>query len=269
VLEKLETFFLRQYDIHHASVVIHHASALARGAEEPDRVLSRHRTRNYLLLLVALSLPFWTGVLFYRRAPTAFDVACSFELVAISATLLWYLVYRFAWQRDLTFFRASVPRLGAGIIVGYLPVFLIDEVWDLALRATGPLAAAVVLFAFTTLLYLFVEVRRHIRDPHEAFARTRSLFLIGLIQAYVLGLAATSLLGRFMATRALGAGGVDVPVDAVRAALGPSIGELPRVLGVEPLLVFPTVVFLMTFLSFFIGTFLQLLWEDLPITEPL
>jgi len=25
----------------------------------------------------------------------------------------------------------------------------------------------------------------------------------------------------------------------------------------------------MTFLSFFIGTFLQLMWEDLPITEPL
>jgi len=25
----------------------------------------------------------------------------------------------------------------------------------------------------------------------------------------------------------------------------------------------------MTFLSFFIGTFLQLMWEDIPITEPL
>jgi len=28
-------------------------------------------------------------------------------------------------------------------------------------------------------------------------------------------------------------------------------------------------VFLMTFMAFFIGVFLQLLWEDLPITEPL
>jgi hypothetical protein len=25
----------------------------------------------------------------------------------------------------------------------------------------------------------------------------------------------------------------------------------------------------MTFMSFFIGTFLQLMWEDIPITEPL
>jgi len=28
-------------------------------------------------------------------------------------------------------------------------------------------------------------------------------------------------------------------------------------------------VFMMAFMSFFIGTFLQLMWEDLPITEPL
>ena len=43
----------------------------------------------------------------------------------------------------------------------------------------------------------------------------------------------------------------------------------PRVIGIEPVLVFPAVVGLMTFLSFFIGIFLQLMWEDLPITEPL
>jgi hypothetical protein len=47
------------------------------------------------------------------------------------------------------------------------------------------------------------------------------------------------------------------------------IGELPRVLGFEPLSAFPSAILLMSFLSFFIGTFLQLLWEDLPITEPL
>jgi hypothetical protein len=39
--------------------------------------------------------------------------------------------------------------------------------------------------------------------------------------------------------------------------------------GRRALYTFPSAVLLMTFLSFFIGTFLQLLWEDLPITEPL
>ena len=47
------------------------------------------------------------------------------------------------------------------------------------------------------------------------------------------------------------------------------VGELPRIMGIEPFYVFPTAVLLMTFFSLFIGTFLQLLWEDLPITEPL
>ena len=44
---------------------------------------------------------------------------------------------------------------------------------------------------------------------------------------------------------------------------------LPRIIGVAPISAFPTAVLLMSFLAFFIGTFLQLLWEDLPITEPL
>ena len=64
-------------------------------------------------------------------------------------------------------------------------------------------------------------------------------------------------------------GAVEVPVEELRLGLEPLIGELPRVMGVEPLLVFPAVVGLMTFLSFFIGVFLQLMWEELPITEPL
>jgi hypothetical protein len=40
-------------------------------------------------------------------------------------------------------------------------------------------------------------------------------------------------------------------------------------MGIGPLWAFPSAVLLMSFLAFFIGTFLQLLWEDLPITEPL
>ena len=46
-------------------------------------------------------------------------------------------------------------------------------------------------------------------------------------------------------------------------------GQLPRVVGLEPFYTFPSAIFIMTFLSFFIGTFLQLMWEDIPITQPL
>jgi hypothetical protein len=71
-----------------------------------------------------------------------------------------------------------------------------------------------------------------------------------------------------MAGRNWGAG-TGAGVVELKAQLSPFLGELPRVLGVAPLHCFPTAVLLMTFLAFFIGTFLQLLWEDLPITEPM
>jgi hypothetical protein len=61
----------------------------------------------------------------------------------------------------------------------------------------------------------------------------------------------------------------DTARTLAEAAVVPFVGELPRVIGVEPMMAFPSAVLVMTFLSFFIGVFLQLMWEELPITEPL
>ena len=55
----------------------------------------------------------------------------------------------------------------------------------------------------------------------------------------------------------------------LRDMMPPFIGQLPKIVGFEPFYTFPAAIFVMTFMSFFIGTFLQLLWEDIPITEPL
>ena len=63
--------------------------------------------------------------------------------------------------------------------------------------------------------------------------------------------------------------GVEMPMPELQEQLAPLVGELPRIVGVEPIYAFPSALILMTFLSFFIGVFLQLLWEELPITEPL
>lgn len=269
VLEKLEAWFLRQYDIHHAAVVIQHAANLERGVEDAGRVLSRHSTRNYLLALAVFMSPFVGATFAYDRAPRVFDVICSLEVVAFLASIFWFLVYRFCWQRDLTFFHAGVPRIGAGIIVGYLPVFLIDEIWDLVRSPPFTLLTVVALLGFSTLLYLYVEVQRRLGDPTVAFARARSLFLLGVLEAYALGLILTSLLGHFMVMRNWASPIGITTLDGLREVTPTFAGELPRLLGVEPLMAFPTAVLLMTFLSFFIGTFLQLMWEEIPITEPL
>lgn len=269
VLRKLELWFLHQYDVRHAAVVLHQADRLARGPVDPDRVLSLHSTRSYVLALLAGALPFLAAVFAYDRAPLFFDALASAQVALFLAGALWFLAYRFMWRKDLTFFRASVPRIGAGIIVGYLPVFLIDEVWDLAEQPLLHLIAVVVMLGSTTLLYLYVEVQRRIGEPRESFVRARNVFLLGLVQAAGFGLVVTSLLGPLMAARNWGAEGSEVPFEVLRTSLPNFAGQLPPIMGLEPLVAFPTAVLLMSFLSFFIGTFLQLLWEDIPITEPL
>jgi hypothetical protein len=268
VLEKLEAWFLRQYDIHLAAAMIEHAANVARRVDDGDRVLSRHRTSNYVLLLGALAAPFVAAALAFDRAPMVFDLLCGLEVVAVTLGVLWYLFYKFLWRRDLTFFHASVPRIMAGIIVGYLPIFFIDEVWSLANRPPFTLFSIAVILGATTLLYLYIEVQRRLGDTAVAFARARQIFLLGVVQASVIGILFTGLVGRFMAARNWGPEG-QTPIEALRATLPPVFGQLPPILGVDPFYTFPAAVFVMTSMSFFIGTFLQLMWEDLPITEPL
>jgi hypothetical protein len=269
LLSKLEQWFLRQYDIHHAAAMIQHADHLTHHRDDSDRTLSRHLTRNYVLALAALVAPFVTGAFFYERFPVAFDALCGAELVLADVAVLWFLLYRFLWRRNLTFFHTAVPRITAGITVGYLPIFFIDEIWGLANQSWFTLASIAVVLGATTLLYLYVEVQYRLGDTNIAFVRARQIFLLGTLQAAGIGLLFTGMVGSFMATRNWYAGPVGGSVEALRMVLPPFLGQLPRIVGFEPFYTFPAAIFVMTFMSFFIGTFLQLMWEDIPITEPL
>jgi hypothetical protein len=269
VLDKLGVWFLRHYDIHYASVMIHQANRMARGVVDPNRVLSRHTTGNYAIALLLLAAPFLAGIFAYDSAPGIFDIVCSAELLLAYTAVFWFLFYRFLWRKDLTFFRTSVPRIAAGIIVGYLPIFFIDEVWALAAQPWYALFAVALLLGFVTLLYIYIEVQGRLRNPDLAFARARQIFFLGVLQAFAIGLLMTGLLGSFMAVRNWGAVPAGGNLNAMARHLPDFAGQLPPIVGFEPFYTFPSAVFLMTFLSFFIGTFLQLMWEDIPITEPL
>jgi hypothetical protein len=272
VLSNLQGWFLRVYDIQHAASMIYHADriALRETDGEGDRVLSRHTTNSYLLALSGIASPFVGAAFFYDRAPAFFDVLCSAEAMVVNAVALWFLVWRFLWKKNLSFFHAAVPRIAAGIIVGYLPIFFIDEVWGLASRPFSTLIGIVALLGMATLLYLYVEVQSRLGDPQVAFQRARQIFLLGVLQATGIGILLTGLVGRYMALRNWSNDPLaDGRILDLRDGLTPFLGELPRIVGVEPFYVFPAAVLVMALMSFFIGTFLQLMWEDIPITEPL
>jgi hypothetical protein len=269
ILKRLEQWFLRQYDIRHSSAVIHHAEALERGSMKERASLSWHTPQIHALAIALLIAPSVAAAFFYDTSPRFFDLLCAAEVIFIDAVAVWFLLYRFCWKRDLSFFHASVPRIGAGIIVGYLPVLFIDEVWDLASRSAAIVATLGVVLGLVTLLYIYVEVQRRLGDTTLAFRRARGIFFLGVLEALGAGMVITSLVGPIMMSRNWSPGGIEVPVEQIRAGLEPLVGELPRVVGADPFFLLPSAVLLMTFLSFFIGIFLQLMWEELPITEPL
>jgi hypothetical protein len=269
ILKKLEAWFLRRYDIRHSSALIYHETAIRRGQDVGERTLSWHTPRNHAIGLLVLVSPFLGAAVAYQRSPLLFDLLCSAQVVVINLAAIWFLVYRFCWKRDLTFFYAAVPRIGAGIIVGYLPVFLIDEVWDLASRSAPAIGSLAVFLGLVTLLYLYVEIHRRLGDTHVAFRRARAVFLLGVVESFAMGVMISSLVGRFMVVRNWSPAEGELPVDALRGTLEPLVGELPRIVGFGPFYSFPSVLLMVTFLSFFIGIFLQLMWEALPITEPL
>jgi hypothetical protein len=269
ILDKLERWFLRAYDIRNASAIINYSAALSAGRASTNRALTWHTPRIHAVALVLLLAPFVVGSFVYDRVPQWIDAVCSAEVLLVNGAAIWFLLYRFCWKRDLSFFHSSVPRIGAGIIVGYLPVFLIDEVWDLARHSTTALHAVTMLLGLVTLLYVYVEIAHRIPDTKVAFARARAIFLLGVVEALGAGIVMTSLVGPFMVVRNWSPDSGDVTVDVLKHTMPPIYGQLPHVVGYDSLWVFPSALFLMTFLSFFIGIFLQLMWEELPITEPL
>jgi hypothetical protein len=270
LLDRLERWFLRRYDIRASSALIYHEASLDRPADRrDDTTLSWHQPRNHAIALMALASPFVAAIFLYDQYPRFFNLACSADLALVNAATIWFLGYRFCWKRELSFFHAAVPRIGAGIIVGYLPVFLIDEVWDLASQSFLVLGAVSLFLGVVTLLYIYVEVQRRLSDTDLAFARARSIFLLGVLQAFGIGFVMTNLVGHFMILRNWTTEPAASLAELANSGLTPFVGELPRIIGVEPFLAFPSAVLVMTFLSFFIGVFLQLMWEELPITEPL
>ena len=231
---------------HHAAAVIRPrgATCCAAAAIATRRPLAGIRRRATTSLAIALlALPFLGAAFAYERAPLFFDAAASCSMARRARRRALVSVGTAScWKKDLTFFHASVPRIGGGHH-RRLPAGVPDR------RGLGPgarsrgstLGSPSALMGSTTLLYLYVEVQRRTRRPERGLrARASTSSCSACSRPPALGLDRSRACSAASWSRATGAPRhAELDRAAARARTPPFVGQLPRIIGHRALLRLP------------------------------
>lgn len=148
------------------------------------------------------------------------------------------------------FFRLFLPRLIGGIVVGYMVLIFSNDVWIMIDRlfhsANYPANCVVIIVLATAFAFFFLlnEVRQTIRNSSVALMRSALIWLMGIFQALVIGLVLSDLFGSGMS-------------PAANSGMPGIFGNL-----------YPRFILISAPLALLIGIFVQIIWEDKPITEP-
>jgi hypothetical protein len=150
-----------------------------------------------------------------------------------------------------------VPRLFAGIVVGYLPLLLSQDLWQLAINIS-PYPFIIILIISVLLCYFFlkIEVSGKLTIKDEISRRAKRLFIIGIFESLAVGVIIADL--------------ITLPMieGALQSASGFHLTSTKVLCGVLGIMI-PKVVILFFPLALLIGIFVQLIWEEKPITHPL
>lgn len=182
---------------------------------------------------------------------TSFKVA----LIAIYAFLMVAFLL-FCLHAQLL--QLLIPRLAACIMVGYFPLIVTDEIWlavpQLVLYTSWwppPFSFVIgTLALFVSWVYLLIEVSNKVSNRALAWRRTSVVFLIGLGWSLIIGLLVLDLVGLAFKNR----------LESLHSLLW-----VPGLFGQIPV----QVLLLYMPLALLLGIFLQIIWEEKPITEPL
>lgn len=268
-LEFLANWFLKRYDLRTAFEIIHKIHRSAVQSRSVD-IFPKKSVVVALVLFVTFflcyfhqgsQLKFWEDYawiwqtdswdlkVWYNVFPLLFFVAV--ESVCLILLAVWMIRFRsyYLW------FKLLLPRLLGGIVVGYLPLLLSEEIWGFAWQVE-PLEGVLivgtaVLFSF---YYLFTEIRNVVQNTITAIYRGLRIGVIGLAESFLVGIFAQDLLARPFVT---GMGKIDD-----YEALNPVTGLLGG-------LIYPKVLLLYFPLALLIGIFVQIIWEEKPITHPI
>lgn len=175
-------------------------------------------------------------------------LATGATLVVIAVVLLTSL----AVSQGVLWFRILVPRLLGGLILGYLPLMMTDEMWRSASLLSWVHVAVIAFAAIaSSYLFLYVETRNVLVSADWARRRAVTLLTMGIVESLALGLL------------------ICEATTTIYAAVNPEIvSREPIFIGLLGI-VNIKVLMLWAPVALLIGIFVQLIWEDKPITQPL
>jgi len=284
VISIISNHYLRQYDLDSSA-------NFWRKAKSRDPVLwfflVLHR-RPYLYLffqIVLLSLPsvyayqHWLtgqpcplllgspGPVIEKCPPALDSFSPEFIVVLIWYMLLLLLLIFFVMfivmqimRKRWLYSQLLLPRILGAAIVGLLPLLLNDQSWNIGVLSNPFNSALLALLTYTlSFIYIFIEVhniKKFIKGHSIAQALKESgrIFLIALSETLFMVTVTSSLI-----------------FPAVISNIGADISNYKFGIYASSSLLsfgfFPSLIILWTGIALFIGSFVQLLWQDQRITE--
>lgn len=213
----------------------------------------------FLVLIIMLVFSY-SNVSIFQEISDRFISICSnieyFENINLFTTiLLWAYPLTFIFfflsilKNFLLWFKIFLPRMIGGIVVGFFPLLFGEEAWKI-INNLSDLEGSF-LFIFSILFsgfYLYVEVHNTIKDKIISFFRALRVLCLGLIESFIVGL---------------------IIMDLITIAYTPLLK-----FNYEPIVglfgvIYPKILILYFPLALLIGIFVQIIWEEKPITQPL
>ncbi|MBM4289676.1 MAG: hypothetical protein FJ135_16310 [Deltaproteobacteria bacterium] len=151
------------------------------------------------------------------------------------------------------------PRVIGSIIIGYLPLLFTGESWHVALSEPWGINLVLPLAAlFLSFIYFFMEVKNNLEPGSQEYRkRAGKIFLYSLGVSLFIGCCLLPLIGVYL------------PPDANLNAISGQWPYLWIFFGWQNFFLFLKILLYNSPLALLIGIFVQILWEDKPVTYPL
>ncbi|MEM7048357.1 MAG: hypothetical protein AAF604_01805 [Acidobacteriota bacterium] len=212
-----ESFFLKKFELREFMILSRAAAEVSRqqaslrsAAINAPAIgfILRHLPWPYLGFLILAFLSWGTlgtARLLERTSTTsgaglALDIAealflMQYLVVYGGLSVVTVMTFR-RFRRIHSLFEQALPNIFGGILVGYVPLCLTEEMSRMPLTMSWPkILSITAILILLACMYFIVEVASQVRRRGEMLRKAMALSLIALAQSYGLGLIVTSTLG--------------------------------------------------------------------------